>query len=50
MSTTLNIIFTILSLLVFLGVVLWSYSGHNKKRFEAMGRMPLDHDNETTGN
>jgi cytochrome c oxidase cbb3-type subunit IV len=50
MSTTLNIIFTVLSLLVFLGVVFWAYNGHNKARFEAMGRMPLDQDNETTGN
>jgi cbb3-type cytochrome oxidase subunit 3 len=49
-STTLNIIFTVLSLLVFLGVVYWSYSGHNKARFEAMGRMPFDQDNDTTGN
>lgn len=50
MSTTLNIIFTVLSLLVFLGIGFWAYSRQNKDRFEAMGRMPFDQDNETTGN
>ena len=50
MSTTLNIIFTILSLLVFLGITFWAYSRYNKERYEEMGRMPFDQDNETTGN
>ncbi len=49
-STTLNIIFTVLSLLVFLGIAFWAYSRHNKERFEKLGRMPLDQDNDTTGN
>lgn len=48
--TLVNIIFTILSLLVFLGIIYWSYSSHNKERFEAIGRTPLEHDNGTTGN
>jgi len=51
MSATLNIIFTVLSLLVFLGISFWAYSSHNKERYEEIGRMPFDQENnETTGN
>ncbi len=48
--TLINIIFTLLSLTVFLGILFWAYSGHNKAHFEELGRMPIDHDNVTTGN
>ncbi len=48
--TLINIIFTVLSLTVFLGILFWAYSSHNKERFEALGRMPIEHDNATTGN
>lgn len=50
--TMLSSIFTILSLLVFLGIIYWAYDSQNKERFEALGRLPIenDSDNELTGN
>lgn len=47
-STILNIIFTLLSMSVFLGVAFWAYSSRNKERLEAIGRSVLDQDNAPT--
>jgi cytochrome c oxidase cbb3-type subunit 4 len=30
--------------IVFVGIVIWAWSGHNKARFEAAARIPLDDD------
>lgn len=35
---------TVVSLLVFLGIVFWAYSKGNKARFEQLARLPLDND------
>lgn len=35
---------TVVSLLVFLGIVFWAYSRGNKARFEQLARLPLDND------
>lgn len=40
----LSSIFTVLSLLVFLGIWFWAFSGHNKARFEALAYLPLEPD------
>lgn len=37
-------IWTVLLLLVFVGIVLWAWSGRRKRRFEQAARMPLDDD------
>ncbi len=44
--TLLSSIFTVFSLLVFLGILWWAYSGQNRSRFEAMGQLPLHDDEE----
>lgn len=43
-------IFTVISLVTFLGILFWAYSAGNKERFDEIARMPIDHDNATTGN
>ncbi|WP_081801416.1 cbb3-type cytochrome c oxidase subunit 3 [Herminiimonas sp. CN] len=48
--TWLSSIFTVLSLVVFVGILFWAYSRNNKEQFEALGKLPIDNDNETTGN
>lgn len=48
--TWLSSIFTVLSFGVFVGILFWAYSRNNKERFEALGKLPIDNDNETTGN
>ena len=39
-------IWTVLVAVVFIGVVLWAWSGKRKEEFEEMARLPLDLDNE----
>ena len=48
--TWLSSIFTVLSFVVFVGILFWAYSRNNKERFEALGKLPIDNDNETIGN
>jgi cytochrome c oxidase cbb3-type subunit 4 len=40
---------TLVSLLVFLGIVVWAYSGRNKKHFDDMAALPLDDTGEASG-
>lgn len=44
--TLLSSVITVISMLVFIGIILWAFSGKNKARFEEMARLPIDNDNE----
>ncbi|MEO8169603.1 MAG: cbb3-type cytochrome c oxidase subunit 3 [Oxalobacteraceae bacterium] len=48
--TWLSSIFTVLSFVVFVGILFWAYSRNNKERFDSLGKLPIDNDNETIGN
>jgi cytochrome c oxidase cbb3-type subunit 4 len=39
---------TVLLLVVFIGIVVWAYSGKRKKEFDEAARIPLDEDDEVT--
>lgn len=40
----LRSIVTVLSFVVFIGIVWWAFSGHRKKVYEEAARLPLDDD------
>ena len=40
----LRSIMTVLTFLVFVGIVWWAYSGHRKTVYEEAARLPLDDD------
>lgn len=42
--TLLSSVMTIISLVVFLGIMYWAFSGKNKARFEEIGRLDNDLD------
>lgn len=42
----LNSIITVISLIVFLGILYWAYAKQNKERFEAIGKSLLEIDTE----
>lgn len=42
----LNSIVTVISLVIFLGVLYWAYAKQNKERFEAIGRSLLEIDTD----
>lgn len=46
--TLLNSIITVLSFVVFLGIIYWAYAKQNKERFEAIGKSLLEIDTDTT--
>lgn len=48
--TLLSSIVTVVSLVVFVGIMMWAFSRHNKERFEELARLPIDNDTGTTGN
>lgn len=37
-------IITVVTLLTFIGIVLWAWSGRNKARFDEAARLPLEED------
>jgi cytochrome c oxidase cbb3-type subunit 4 len=37
-------VFTIMVLVIFVGIVLWAYDSRSKPRFDAAARIPLDDD------
>ncbi len=47
--TFLSSIFTLLSLVVFIGILYWAFSTHNKAKFENLGRSLLDVDMDQNG-
>lgn len=40
----LRSIFTVLTLITFVGIVWWAYSGHRKQAFEEAAMLPFDDD------
>jgi len=44
MSSFLHSIWTVVVFIVFIGIVLWSYSGRRKKDFDEAARLVLDDD------
>ena len=48
--TLISSIVTVLSFVAFVGILFWAYSRNNKEHFDALGKLPIDNDNETTGN
>ncbi len=45
----LNSLITVISLIVFLGILYWAYAKQNKEKFEAIGQSLLEIDTDTTG-
>ena len=35
-------VWTVVVLILFIGIVLWAWSGRNKERFDAAARLPFD--------
>ena len=46
----INGIYTAIMLVVFLGIVAWAWSKHNKAKFEELSHMALKDDHEVTAN
>ena len=42
----LSSLFTVLSMLVFLGILFWAYGGPNKAKFESLGQEFLVNDDD----
>ena len=40
----LRVVTTVLSFAVFVGILVWAFSGLNKEDFEAASKLPLDQD------
>lgn len=45
--TTIQIIWTVIALVIFVGIVLWAYSSKQAKRFEEASRLPLEDDEDS---
>ena len=45
----LNSIITVISLVIFVGILFWAYAKQNKEKFEAIGQSLLEIDTDTTG-
>lgn len=41
---TLRSIATIMALVVFIGIVVWAWSGRNKERFDEAANLPFEQD------
>jgi cytochrome c oxidase cbb3-type subunit 4 len=46
--TILSMFVTIISMVIFLGIVYWAYAAHNKDKFEAIGKSLLEIDSDKT--
>lgn len=44
--TLLSSVVTVISMLVFIGIIMWAFSSKNKERFEKMARLPIDNNFE----
>jgi len=44
----LHTIWTVLLVIVFVGIVIWAWSGRRRERFEAAARLPLEDDTPAT--
>lgn len=47
-QTLLHEIWTVVALVVFIGIVIWAWSGKRKQRFEEAANIPFDEDDEMT--
>lgn len=45
MAITLHILFTVVMMLVFIGVCLWAFKSSNKQEFDRAARLPLEDQN-----
>jgi cbb3-type cytochrome oxidase subunit 3 len=45
----LNSIVTVISFVIFIGILYWAYANQNKERFEAIGKSLLEIDTDKTG-
>jgi cytochrome c oxidase cbb3-type subunit 4 len=43
-ATTLHIIWTLIAFTLFVGVVIWAWSGKRKQDFEVLANLPLEDD------
>lgn len=43
--TLLSSVVTVISMVVFLGIVYWAFNSKNKQRFDEIARMPFDNEN-----
>lgn len=50
MSSLGHSIWTVIVFVVFIGIVLWAYSGRRKKDFDEAARLPLDDDKPSSTN
>jgi len=46
MSTLVHSIWTVLVFIIFIGIVLWAYSGKRKKDFDEAANLALDDDDK----
>ncbi|KAA3623495.1 MAG: cbb3-type cytochrome c oxidase subunit 3 [Proteobacteria bacterium] len=44
---TIQVIWTVIAFVVFVGIVGWAYSSKQKKRFEEAARLPLEDDEDS---
>ena len=47
--STLASVFTVISFVLFIGIVLWAYSSHRKKAFEAAANAPFALPDDASG-
>ncbi|MFZ6673966.1 cbb3-type cytochrome oxidase subunit 3 [Undibacterium sp. Rencai35W] len=43
--TIVSSVVTVISLIVFLGILYWAFSSKNKARFEELARLPIENEN-----
>ena len=43
-AITLHIVWTIVAFTLFVGIVIWAWSGKRKQEFEALAQLPLEDD------
>lgn len=48
--STIHSVFTVIVLVIFVGIVLWVYDSRSKARFDAAARIPLDDDDAPLSN
>ncbi len=48
LTTTLGIVVTIISMVIFICIIYWAYAKQNKDKFEAIGKSLLEIDSDTT--
>lgn len=45
--TTIQIVWTVIAFVVFVGIVVWAYSSKQKSRFDEAARLPLADDEDS---